>query len=138
VSVRIRIELAGEPVPKARPRFGKGRVFTDARTSSYEASLGWAARVAMAGRAPLLGPLVLSVMAFLGIPRSWSARDRRRALVGAVQPIGKPDWDNVGKISDALNGIVWGDDAQVVDARVVKRYAEQPRLVLEIAPIEEV
>ena len=31
------------------------------------------------------------------------------------------DWDNLGKcVSDALNGVVWQDDRQVVDARVMK------------------
>jgi Holliday junction resolvase RusA-like endonuclease len=35
------------------------------------------------------------------------------------------DWDNLGKgISDALTGIAWHDDEQVVDGRCRKRYGE--------------
>lgn len=38
-------------------------------------------------------------------------------------PTSKPDWDNEGKlVCDALNGIVWRDDAQIADGRVRKRY----------------
>jgi Holliday junction resolvase RusA-like endonuclease len=33
---------------------------------------------------------------------------------------------------DAANGIIWKDDAQVVDATVSKRYAEQPSLRIEV------
>lgn len=33
----------------------------------------------------------------------------------------RADWDNLGKlVSDALNGIIWVDDRQVIDARVMK------------------
>lgn len=45
----------------------------------------------------------------------------------------KPDFDNIGKICcDALNGIAFHDDAQIVDGRVIKLYAEQPRIEVEI------
>jgi Holliday junction resolvase RusA-like endonuclease len=37
---------------------------------------------------------------------------------------------------DALKGIVWTDDVQVVDGRAVKLYAENPRLRVEISQIE--
>jgi Holliday junction resolvase RusA-like endonuclease len=38
----------------------------------------------------------------------------------------KPE-DNIGKvICDALNGLAWYDDTQVVEAYVIKRYADIP------------
>jgi Holliday junction resolvase RusA-like endonuclease len=37
-----------------------------------------------------------------------------------------PDWDNLGKlIGDALEGILWQNDSQIVDGRVVKFVANQ-------------
>lgn len=52
---------------------------------------------------------------------------------GAERPITKPDWDNVGKIvSDALNGIAYRDDSQIVDARVVKRYSDNPMVKVSV------
>ena len=41
-------------------------------------------------------------------------------------PTSVPDTDNVLKaVSDAMNGIVYRDDSQVVNAVVWKRYSEQ-------------
>ena len=46
---------------------------------------------------------------------------------GEIRPTVKPDWDNIGKIiSDALNGIAYKDDAQVVSCTVEKRYSNTP------------
>jgi Holliday junction resolvase RusA-like endonuclease len=56
---------------------------------------------------------------------SWSRKKRQAALAGALHPTGKPDLDNCVKLlMDALNGILWRDDAQVTDIAVIKRYAE--------------
>jgi len=56
------------------------------------------------------------------------------------------DWDNIGKIvSDALNNIVWKDDAQVGDGRSIKVYAKKeagewqtPGLSIEITRLQEI
>ena len=41
----------------------------------------------------------------------------------------KPDLDNVVKaVLDALNGVVYRDDAQVVNLVATKRYATEPRV----------
>ena len=33
---------------------------------------------------------------------------------------------------DALNAVVWKDDAQIVVAAITKRYSDRPRLRLEV------
>lgn len=141
----IRFELHGEPVGWQRtglrvitPKFGKpfASVYTPAETRACENALALAAKVAMKGRGPLDGPLLLCVTAFMPVPRSWSQRKRDAALAGTVRPTVKPDWDNLGKMTDALKGIVWSDDTQVVDGRVVKRYAENPRLRVEVCAVD--
>ena len=79
------------------------------------------------GNPVLQGPLSVSVAISVGIPDSWSKKKRAAALSGEIRPTGKPDFDNTTKlICDALNGIVWKDDAQITDARFSKRYAETP------------
>ncbi len=47
------------------------------------------------------------------------------------------DWDNFHKLSmDALTGIVWEDDSQIMDAHVHKRYCkEDPRIEIELSPL---
>ena len=50
-----------------------------------------------------------------------------------IRPTRKPDFDNIGKvICDALNGIAYRDDAQIVDALVRKFYSDTPRVIVEI------
>lgn len=142
----IVIELPGEPIAWQRagirvvaPQFGRPfpSVYTPAKTRAYEKALAMTAKVAMRGKEPLRGPLRLVVTAFMAVPRSWSRKKRDAALAGTIRPITKPDWDNTGKgASDALKGIVWVDDSQVVDGRVIKLYDESPRLRVEVTPIE--
>ncbi len=134
--MKLVIELPGEPVPKARARFGKGHAYTPARTASYERSLAWAYKAAMGSRKPLEGPLRVAVTAFMGIPKSWSRADRMQALAGVIRPTGKPDGSNILKSAeDSGNGILYVDDSQIVTATVSKLYAATPALRVEVEPI---
>lgn len=47
---------------------------------------------------------------------------------------GRHDYDNFGKIlNDSFTGIVWDDDSQVEDARIIKNIdKENPRIEVEI------
>lgn len=139
----IVIELEGEPRGWARvdarvviPKNGKKpfvHFYQDAKTRAFEEALKWKARAAMKGRKPLAGAICVTVFAIMGVPKSWPRKDRDAALTGAMRPTGKPDWDNFAKMLDALNEVVWDDDAQVVDGGVHKFYSEFPRLRVEIA-----
>ena len=52
---------------------------------------------------------------------------------GLILPTKKPDADNIAKaILDALNGLAFYDDAQVVYLQVSKRYSNEPRAVVFI------
>lgn len=49
-------------------------------------------------------------------------------------PAAEADWDNLGKLpSDALEGVLWRDDRQIVDGRTIKRYAQpQEQVVVRV------
>jgi Holliday junction resolvase RusA-like endonuclease len=85
-----------------------GRVYTPAKTRDYENDVAWAAKAAMGRREMLTGPVELTIVCkFISKDKGWHTS--------------KPDWDNVGKgCCDALNGIVFKDDAQVCSAKVSK------------------
>lgn len=107
-------ELSGNPVAKGRPRFGKGRVYTPTKTRDYQHDLAWAAKLAMGRRKPLQYAVALRVYAY------------------QRNPMAKPDADNILKIvADALNGVCFTDDAQIIDARVAKLTGE-PRVQVEV------
>lgn len=136
----VSIFLAGPPRGKGRPKFstvnGRPRGVTDAATRNYEAALRIAAQHVMGGRTLLAGALDVLIIATMGVPASWSQKKRAAALSGVERPTSKPDWDNLAKVTDALNGVVWGDDAAIADGTVRKRYGVAPGLLIEIRPAE--
>jgi Holliday junction resolvase RusA-like endonuclease len=111
-----------------------GVVYTPAKTKNYEETVKWCYQMAAHGaRFPDNEPLSMLVVAYRPIPKSASAKKKSLMRAGAERPITKPDWDNVGKIvSDALNGIAYRDDSQIVDARVVKRYSDNPMVKVSV------
>lgn len=116
---RFRFVIDGRPVPKGRPRFGKGRVHTPKKTKEFEHKVKVLALDAR-NKAHLKahdGPVTL-LLAF----------DKKQAVCDVVylQPsesynTGTPDLDNLIKaVSDALNGVAYEDDSQVVEMQAVK------------------
>lgn len=126
-----------QPVGKARPRVvGRGmraHAFTPKRTRDAEAQITTAAIQAMGREKPLDGALGLVVVAIFAIPKSWT-----RAQRAAPPPhTGRPDADNLLKlVADAMNGVCYADDCQVIDARVIKRYGERPEVRIQLEEIE--
>jgi Holliday junction resolvase RusA-like endonuclease len=92
---------------------------------------------AQAYKGPLLeGALSLKVVVYRTPPSSWSKMKTALALSGKIRPTPKPDLTNTIKgIEDALNGLIWKDDAQVVDLVLGKWYADTPRAEIEICEI---
>lgn len=128
----IVISLPGIPRGKGRPRFVRatGRTYTPADTVNYEGALRLAAASVMAGHPPLDGALAVMMVAEFPVPQSWSKKKQAAAMAGEIKPTGKPDADNLIKTLDAFNAVVWRDDAQIVDARITKRYSERPGVTI--------
>ena len=136
----ITFTVPGPPVGKGRPKVayrpnawrsdgGRGRYYgiTPDATVAAETAIALTAR--QHWQEPWEGAIELSVTAYLPIPASWSAKRRAEATRGLIRPSGHNyDWDNLGKlVSDALNGIAYKDDCQIVRAVVSKWYALDPR-----------
>jgi Holliday junction resolvase RusA-like endonuclease len=134
----IQIELAGVPVGKGRPRFVRatGRAYTPDKTRRFESDLRLAAQEAMAGRAPLEGPVGISIYASFPVPQSWSRKKREQALLSIIRPTTKPDADNLLKACDALNQVVFRDDSQIVSASIEKDYSDRPRLSIFVESLD--
>lgn len=130
--------VPGVPVGKGRPKFARQgafvRAYTPEKTVGYENLVKLVAAGAMAGRCPMPGPADVSIALYVTPPASWSQKKQREALLGHVMPTSKPDMDNVIKgLFDAMNGIVWEDDKQVVSLRVWKRYADTARASVDVS-----
>ncbi len=128
----VHINFNGKLIGKGRPRFGKGRTYTPAKTVAAEKSLGWEAKLAMAGRPLFQGPLRLVVNIVSGMPKSWSKKKRAET----VYITGKPDADNQIKlVGDALNGVVWEDDSQIAEIEFRRVYAHADRVYIQVSEI---
>jgi len=137
----ISFVVPGEPVGKGRPRVsarnGFACMYTPGKTANYEGLIALAGKEAMGERALLEGPVLVELRILLSIPQSMSKKRKFMALAGELLPAKKPDADNVTKaIFDGLNGVVWKDDVQVVDAHISKRYAETPCVRVRIVPLQ--
>lgn len=130
----IHFTIPGPPVGKARPkvvraRNGMSMTYTPDKTVAYEELVRLRFNESLQGHPfePLEGALRIKIFAGYPIPKSTSKKRRAAMLAGTELPAKKPDWDNIGKIiCDALNGVAYGDDAQITDPSMCKRYIDGP------------
>lgn len=132
-SKELMFEVPGEPVGKGRPRFTRqGRAYTPAKTAKYENLVSLAFLQACPDHVPFEGPVEMTMNAYFSIPKSWSKKKQEDARFNKIWPTKKPDTDNIAKMKDALNGLAFKDDSQVVRECIVKQYAPTPKLVIYI------
>jgi Holliday junction resolvase RusA-like endonuclease len=136
----IEITIYGAPVGKARPRIytrnGRAMAYTPKPTADYERTIKGAAREAMGTTTPYNGAVSVSIHAWYAIPSSWSKIRQSMAAIGAIAPCVKPDVDNVAKtVLDALNGVVYADDSQVVALDMSKTYSKSPYIRIVVTPV---
>lgn len=137
--MRASFSVAGEPTGKARPRVTRtGHAYTPEKTVLYE-NLIKMEYESQCGDAYCEKdvPVALSISAFYGIPKSATKRKREEMLAGEIRPTKKPDADNLAKlVGDALNGIAYYDDSQIVQCYVEKFYSDKPRVDVIVRSFE--
>ena len=124
------IVIPGVPVPQGRPKFARRGNFVT--TYDPDKSRKWKAHVKEHAEGQVTElfaseiPLHISAMFYMPGPKSVSVAKRPFHTV-------KPDVDNLVKgLTDALTGICWVDDAQIVEIRACKEYSENPQTVLTV------
>jgi Holliday junction resolvase RusA-like endonuclease len=125
----VTFTVDGDPVPKGRPRFARRgqfvQTYTDAKTIDYETQVAMRARHAIGATKPLESALTVFLYLRYTVPASYSKKRKEACLRGVEYPK-RIDIDNVYKsITDAMNGIVYLDDSQIVEAHIKKVYAEE-------------
>lgn len=137
--MRISITVPGEPVAKGRPRFTRtGHVYTPKKTAIYETAVRMSVMAAMKGHKIVTGAVRLTVTAFFPIPASYPLSKKAKAKAGILRHTKRPDLSNVVKaVEDALNGIGYADDAQIVSLIAKKAYSEIPRTEIIVEAEDE-
>lgn len=138
----VNFRVPGEPQGKGRPRIGKvgqhSRMFTPQKTVAYEGLIAMLAQNAMQGREVITRPVMLEMLMEHPIRPSWSKKKQAQALAGEILPTVKCDADNCIKaVCDALNGVVWRDDVQVVKLFLTKKFSAVPGVTVRVVPLEK-
>lgn len=138
--MKIELTVQGNPVGKARPRHTKsGHTYTPEKTTSYEnlVKLMYSQNYkSVVFDADI--PLAISIEAYMPIPQSASKKKAELMKQNILLPTKKPDCDNIAKIiCDALNGIAYPDDKQIVSMLVSKRHSDAPCVKISIWDVRE-
>ena len=144
--MRIKISIPGAPVPKGRPRFSfrskKPIAYTPQKTRSAEDIIKTIATATAYTQKWKLSfkPLIVVVNSFRAMPVYLQASNRLKRANNryTLRPVSRPDADNLGKlVLDALNGIIYRDDSQIVSMIFNKYYSETPRTEIMVQEVPE-
>lgn len=125
-----------EPVEQARPRAAYIRrhvvMYDPEKVKKFKKELSQIARLHYRDD-PLDGALEVEISFYRPVQKSLSKKERARRLSGEHRPTVKPDLDNYIKSAlDGLNGILWADDARIVDLYAHKYYSDRPRIEITV------
>lgn len=137
----IILTIPGEPFAWHRARvrvIGKfAQHFEAPQQKSWKGVAIMLMQQAMAGRAPIAGPVALTVCAYFSCPKS---DERKREPRPERWSMSLKDLDNICKsVGDAGNGVLWMDDRQVCMISAQKRIAAQgqpARMTIEVVELE--
>ena len=127
----VHFEIEITPVAKGRPRYARRgnfvQTYTPTKTREYEDVIRENAKMAMGMSDPLETPLNVYLCFGMPIPSSTPKKALESYLNGSVRHTKKPDLDNLGKaVLDAMNGVVYLDDNQIVRLTIEKKYSKLP------------
>jgi len=126
--------VPGNPKGLKRHRSTKTGIHYDPSAGDKKDFLG----KAMANRPdePILGPVCLQLTCVFARPKCHYRTGRNAHLLKETAPYwytSTPDADNVLKfVGDALNGIFWKDDRQVIPLPVYRVYGKTPGIQIHL------
>lgn len=134
---RVTLTIPGEPIGWGRPTpvarlNGQGEPFvmmvTQEQTRRAKDRVRRAFKAKYPNHRPWTGPIMLRFTAVFETPKSFNRALQEACARGEVYATKKPDKDNIEKlIKDALNGVVYCDDQQVMGGGI-KRYGSPARV----------
>jgi Holliday junction resolvase RusA-like endonuclease len=137
----IAFTVYGNPVAQGRPKFSSHGGFTRAYDPKNSKDYKDYVKLAATEHAPaalLEGPIGMVLTVYRSTPKSFSKKKSAQAEAGQIVPTTKPDVDNYLKgVKDALKGVIWKDDSQVVEVFARKRYSARPRIEVKIKELSQ-
>ena len=133
----IIIEIHSAPVPQKQTRFIARRGYCRGidPSKNEKQQIQWQIRP-YAPKEALEGPIQLDLTFFMPIPKGTSKIKARQMANQICHHISRPDLDNLSYlIVNAMKGIIYQDDSQIVDLLLHKRYADEPKTVIKVMPL---
>lgn len=141
ISFTIYGEVKGKMRPKATTFGGHARVYTPSAQIKNE---NWIKMeyLKAAEKDNFKGfgdsPIQIEIYHYMKLPTSFSKKKASQALKQELFPTKKPDLDNVTKtVLDALNGIAFDDDKNIVRIEAFKRYATSDYTIVYLSTYPE-
>ena len=137
----LKFTVKGDPVPQGRPRAtrigNKITMYDPKKSRDYKKLVSTSVDSQYKGE-PLQNALEMTIDIYRFIPKSTTKKNRGLIENNLYRPIVKPDVTNIAKgVEDALNGILYKDDSQIVDLRIRKYYSDNPRIEIEVKELCE-
>lgn len=137
----IEMTLPIEPVQQARPRarrIGNGiSMYDPKKVKDYKILVAKIAGDKYTSE-PLKGDLIVDLTFAVAIQKSITKAERLKRVSNEHRPHMRPDVDNYIKSTlDGLNGVLWDDDAQIVDLNAHKVYDVIPHVDIHVVEIAE-
>lgn len=116
-------EPKGQPRPRAYSRGGRAGVYDPGTANGWKVMVASQIRELLLSE-PFTGPVAVSMRFLMPRPKRLQ---RAKDPAGEIPHVTKPDPDNLAKaVMDVCSDLgVWGDDRQVTDLFVQKRYASK-------------
>lgn len=135
--MKIKLEFDIKPMAKQSFRTTRsGQKYLDPSVIKYRKAIRNMAIAQMRNQKAekIEGAVNMNIVYAFRRPQSLSKKERSEIDGGKTVPkTTKPDIDNLTKaILDALNGIVWKDDAQVTQINVQKIWSSKDQIEVEI------
>jgi len=130
--------ILGDPIAQKRPRFVRGsHAFSPQQKDKDDL------RVIIQEKAPqkpILAPVGIKIAFYFPRPKSHFGTGKNSGKLKASAPryhTGRKDLDNLYKFyTDAMNGIIYKDDGQIVHADLEKNWTDgTPKTLIEIIPL---
>ena len=128
-------EVPGKIIGKGRPRLNSytGQVYTPTRTKDYENLIIQYFMLKYPRFKPFEGRVSVEITANFEVPKSTKKSDKELMLENKINPLKKPDIDNIVKIIlDAMNECAFKDDTQITKLAVEKKYAQEESIYVKI------
>lgn len=128
-------EIPGKIIGKGRPRLNTytGQIYTPTKTKDYENLIIQYFMLKYPKYIPFEGRVSVNITANFEIPKSAKKSDKEQMLENKINPLKKPDIDNIVKIVlDAMNECAFKDDIQITKLTVEKKYGLKESIYVKI------